>query len=138
MAAVITIRQAQINTFIEAHIHSPMNQGLNRFYIIIDGIFYILNLTAIGQIPKTILQILLLNRGNILCYMAVEAVAYIFPIGNPFNYPVFLSELLYLQTAEVLCRSTVDGVEISVYFLLFICSSTSMAKFPSSTSDLPL
>ena len=61
--------------------------------IIIDRVFYILDLAAVAQIPETSLQILLLDRGDILGHMAVEAVGNVGAVGNMLNHAVFLAEL---------------------------------------------
>ena len=119
MSAVIAICQRQINAFIEAHVHSSVDQCLDCLGIIINRIFYILDLAAVAQIPETVLQILFLNRGNILCHMAVEAVADIFSVGYALNNTILFTELLYLQTAQILCGSSVDGVQVAVLFLIF-------------------
>ena len=97
-----------------------MDQCLDCLGIIINRIFYILDLAAVAQIPETVLQILFLNRGNILCHMAVEAVADIFSVGYALNNTILFTELLYLQAAKVLCRCCIDGIEIAVFFFKLI------------------
>ena len=119
MSTIVTVCQRQIYAFIEAHIHSSVDQCLDCLGIIINRIFYILNLAAVAQIPETVLQILFLNGGNILCHMTVEAVADIFSIGYALNNTVLFTELLYLQTTQILCRSSVDSVQVAVLFLVF-------------------
>ena len=57
---------------IKAHIHSPADQRLDGLHIVVDGIFHILDLTAVAKIPETILHILLLNGSDVLRHMTVE------------------------------------------------------------------
>lgn len=61
MATVVAVSQRQIYTLVEAHIHGSVDQCLDGFGIVINGIFYILDLTAVAQIPETVLQILFLG-----------------------------------------------------------------------------
>ena len=74
MTTIVTISQRKIDSFIKAHIHCPADQGLDRFRIVINGIFYILDLSSVGKLPETIFQILLFNGGDILGHMAMKAV----------------------------------------------------------------
>ena len=118
MATVVAVSQRQIDTLVEAHIHGSVDQCLDGFGIVINGIFYILDLTAVAQIPETVLQILFLDRRNILCHMAMEAVADIFSVGYTLDNTVFFTELLDLKTAQILRWGSVDGIQIAVLFLV--------------------
>ncbi len=118
--AVVAVGQRQVHALIEAQIHGPANQRPDCFNVIIYGIFHILNLPAVAQIPEPVLQILLSDGGNVLGHMAVEAVAHILPVGNALHDAVFVAELLHLQAAQVLCRRAVDGVQVAVRLLEFI------------------
>ena len=129
MAAVITIRQGQVYTLIESHLHRSAHQRFDRFFIVIDRIFYILDLTAVGKLPETVFQILLLDRGDILANVAVETIAHILSVGNIFNDSIFLSELLYLQTAKVLCRCRIDRIQISIRLLKLIDSVVDVLQY---------
>ena len=57
MTTIVTISQRKIDSLIKAHIHCPADQGLDRFGIVINGIFHILDLSTIRIFPKTIFQI---------------------------------------------------------------------------------
>ena len=120
MSAIVTICQRQVDTLIEAHVHCPPDQGLNSFYVIINGVLHILNLTTIAKIPESVLQILLLDGGNILRHMTVEAVAHVLPVRHALYNTIFFSELLYLQPAQILCGGTIPR---------FYCSPLSCCSF---------
>lgn len=102
MPAVLAISQGQVHALIKTHIHGTPDQRFDCIQIVINRIFHILYLSAVGKLPETVLQILLLNRGNILRHMAVETVGHIIPVRNPFHNAVHSPELLYLQAAQVL------------------------------------
>ena len=117
MSAVVTVCKREIHALIISQIHGSADESADRFFIIAYRITYILDLSAVAQLPEAPFQILLLDRSNVLCHMAVETVAHIRTIGNAFHYPVHLAELLYLKAAETLCRRSVDRIKVAV--LLF-------------------
>ena len=80
MTTIIAVCKGKVNSLIKSHIHCSSDQSFDCLDIIIDWIFNILNLTTVAKLPETILQILLLNRSNILCYMTVEAVGNILSV----------------------------------------------------------
>ena len=120
MAAVVAVGKGQVHALVEAHLHSPAHQGFDGFFVIVDGILHILDLSSVGELPEPVFQILLLNGGDILGHMAVEAVAYVLPVGHILHDPVFFPELLYLEAAQVLRRCGIDGVQVSVGLLEFV------------------
>ena len=80
MPAVVTVRQGEVYSFIISFCHGASYQRFNRFYIVTDRIFDILDLSSVAQIPEPAFQILFLDRRNILRHMAVKTVAYIFSV----------------------------------------------------------
>ena len=120
MSAVVTICKRKIHALIKAHIHRTANQSFDRLDIVVDRIFYILDLAAIGQIPESFLQILFLNRSDILRHMAVEGIRHILSVGNALDNAVLIAELFHLQSAKVLCRSTINCVKVAVLLLELI------------------
>ena len=98
MSAVITVSKGKIYSLIISQRHGSADQSTYCFTIIIDRITYILNLTAIAELPETSLQILLFNRSYIFSHMTVETVAYIRTIRNPFHNAIHLTELFHLQS----------------------------------------
>ena len=119
MAAVVTIGQGKVDPFIEAQLHGAAHQCADGIQIIVDGIFYILDLAAVGKIPEAFFQILFFNGSDIFCDMAVEAVADIRSVGNIFDDAIFFAELGHLQAAKAFRRGAVDGIEITVLFFEF-------------------
>ena len=104
MAAVIAVCQRKVDPFIETHFHGSAYEDADGIQIIIDGIFYILDLAAVGQIPEAFFQILFFDGGDVFCNVAVETVRNIRSVGNVFHHAEFLAELCYLQAAEAFCR----------------------------------
>ena len=120
MTTVVTVCKRKVHALIISQIHGSADQCTDGFFIVADGITYILDLTTIAKLPETSLQILFLDWGYVLCYMTVETVAYIWSVRNPFNNSVHLTELLYLQATETLCRRSVDCVKVTVFLLILI------------------
>ena len=120
VSAVIAIGQGEIDSFVIAQGHGAADEGSDSFFIVIDGITNVLDLTSVAQFPEAAFQILFFDWGDFFGYMAVEAVADIRTIRNSFDDSIHFTELFYLKSAETLCRSSIDCIEISILFLKFI------------------
>ena len=48
MTAIITVGQGQVHTFVKAHLHSPANQGSDRFNVVVHGITHVLDFPAVA------------------------------------------------------------------------------------------
>ena len=110
--AVITVGKRKVYSLIESHFHGAPYQYTDGFHIIIQGVPYILDLSAIEQIPKYGFAVLLFNRCNFFGYMAVKAVADIGSVRYARDNPIFLPELLNLKTAETLYSGSVVKTKI--------------------------
>ena len=119
MTAVIAVGQRKVDSFVVAQIHRTADQALDRLYVVIDRITYILDLASVAQFPETTFQILFFDRCNIFGYMAVEAVADVWTVGYILHDAVFLAELLDLKSAQALCRCAVDRIQPAVFFFEF-------------------
>ena len=115
--AVIAVGQGQVYSLVESHLHGAADQGADRLFVVVDRVLHILDLSAVGELPEPVFQILLLDWGDVLSHMAVEAVADVLAVRDILNDSVLLPELLYLQTAEILRRCGVDRIEVSVLML---------------------
>src|SRR5699024_8669479 len=100
----------KIYSLIESHFHGTPYQYTYGFHIIIQWVPYILDLSAIKQIPKCSFSVLLFNRRDLFSYMAVKAVADIGSVRYARDNPIFLPELLNLKAAETLCRCAIDRI----------------------------
>ena len=94
VTTIITVYERKVHALILPQIHCSTDQCTDGCFIVADRITYILNLTAVAQLPETSLQILFFNRGDIFGYVAVEAVAYILSVRYIFNNAVFFTDLL--------------------------------------------
>ena len=117
MTAVSAVGQRKVDSFVVAQIHRTADQALERLYVVIDRITYILDLASVAQFPETTFQILFFDWCDIFGYMAVEAVADVWTVGYILHDAVFLAELLDLKSAQALCRCAVDRIEDAVLFL---------------------
>ena len=120
MSAVIAIGQGEINSFVITQGHGAADEGSDSFFIVINGITDVLDLTSVAQFPEAAFQILFFDWGDFFGYMTVEAVADIRTIRNAFDNSIHFTELFYLKSAETLCGSSIDCIEISILFLKFI------------------
>lgn len=90
VTAVITIRQRQIDALIVPFCHSTSHKRFDRIHIVTDRIFYILDFSAVAQVPETSFQVLFFNRCDLFCYMTVKTVADIFSVRYIFNDSILL------------------------------------------------
>ena len=114
MSAVIAVGQRQVYALIESHLHRAAHEGADRLFIVVDRIFHVLDLSAVGEFPEPVFEVLLLDRRDIFRHMAVETIADILAVGDILHDPVFFPELLDLKSTEVFRRCRVDRIEVSV------------------------
>ena len=110
MAAVVAVSKREVDALVEALVHRAPHQRLDRFAVVVNRVFYILNFAAVHQIPEPPLKILFFNRRDLLGNVAVEAVGHIFAVGNILDDAVLFAELLNLQSAQALGGRAVERV----------------------------
>ena len=57
MTAVIAVGQRKVDSFVVAQIHRTADQALDRLYVVIDRITYILDLASVAQFPDPVFRL---------------------------------------------------------------------------------
>ena len=112
VAAVIAVSQGQVDALVVAKLYRTLDQCLDRAFVVADRIAHVLDFSAVAELPETSLEILFLDRGDVLGYVAVETVAHIRAVRNVADDTVLFAELLYLQAAQGFCWTNPDGSAI--------------------------
>ena len=74
VAAVIAVSQGQVDALVVAELHCTLDQRLDRAFVVADRIAHVLDFSAVAELPETSLEILFLDRGDVLGYVAVDRI----------------------------------------------------------------
>ena len=62
VTAVIAVRQGQVYSLVESPIFmARRTRGADRLFVVVDRVLHILDLSAVGELPEPVFQILLLD-----------------------------------------------------------------------------